>query len=73
MDARLSKIVKGVQGHVQENPGGDVDPGTLLQLEVLRSGFKDTFSEDDMIDAAEAVGVSKDDVLSWLEDFASYL
>jgi len=75
VDPRLQRIVKQAQSGPAMNPGGDdqQDAGTMLQLGLLRSGLKNEFSEDDMFEAAKAVGVPEDDIPSWLEDFASYL
>jgi len=76
VDPRLAAIMDRVRT-TQSNPAseGEVSPdaGWLLQLELLRSGDKESFSEDELIEALLALGVPEDDVPSWFEDLASYL
>lgn len=75
---KLQAIIDQVRSiQVQANPGQDddfiMDSSWLLQLELVRSGNKDEFSEDDLIEALVELGVDEDDIPSWFEDFASYL
>jgi len=77
VDPRLAAIMDRVRT-TQANPASDEgevspDAGWLLQLELLRSGDKESFSEDELIEALLALGVPEDDVPSWFEDLASYL
>jgi hypothetical protein len=76
IDPKLSAIMDRVRT-TQANGGPEEevapDAGWLLQLELLRSGDKDSFSEDELIEALIALGVPEDDVASWFEDLASYL
>lgn len=74
MDPRLKAIVDRVaEIQIKDNPAGEfeVDGAQILQLEMLRSGIE--FTEDDVIAAFRAVGVPDDDIVSTLEDFASYI
>jgi hypothetical protein len=77
IDPKLAAIIGRVRT-TQANPAseeGEVSPdaGWLLQLELLRSNEKDSFSEEELMEALEALGVPEDDIPSWFEDFASYL
>lgn len=65
----MTKIVKYVRSSVQSNP--PVDAGTRLQLELLRSGRQDEWTESEILEAAKAVGVA--DPVAFLDDFASWL
>jgi len=74
MDPRLARIVMDVNERVQSNPSDDdleVDAGTLLQLEILKSGVE--FSEADVLLAAENVGVDEENLIDWLEGMASWV
>ncbi len=74
MDPRLAQIVKDVNERVQSNPSDDdleIDAGTLLQLEILKSGTE--FSEADVLLAAEQVGVDEENLVDWLEGMASWV
>lgn len=73
MNSTLKRIVQQIKLIPKSNPGDDlpVDLGTLLQLEILKSGVE--FPEDDVIDAALAVGVPEGSLISWLEDMASWV
>ena len=77
LDSRLQTLVAGVQAmQARANPPEDgelLDGGWLLQLELLRSGQKLEFSEGELIEALQALGVPDDDIESWFEDLASYL
>jgi hypothetical protein len=78
IDPKLMTImdrVRTTQAQSNPSPEDEVTPdaGWLLQLELLRSGDKDSFSEDELIEALIALGVPEDDVASWFEDLASYL
>jgi len=74
MDPRLVRIVVDVNERVQSNPSDDdleIDAGTLLQLEILKSGVE--FSEADVLLAAENVGVDEENLIDWLEGMASWV
>jgi hypothetical protein len=74
MDPALAKIVRHVQGRVHENPEeAPVDPGMDLQLGIVRFKSKLRFTEDDVIQAAMAVGVAEKSVLDWVGNLASWV
>jgi hypothetical protein len=78
MDVRLTKLVDRVRStQVQSNPADEddvvIDSGWLLQLELLRSGLDLDFSEDELYEALQSLGVPEDDIPSWFEDLASYI
>lgn len=72
MDARLKKLVDEVLEYAS-NPPEEIDAGVQLQVALVDSGLKDEFDEAEVIEAAIAVGVPKDKVIDWLQDFASWL
>lgn len=75
MNSELLKIVQRVKGRYQQNPPEDdeflVDAGTLLQLEILKSGME--FSEADVLQAASLVGLPEGSLIDWLEQMASWV
>jgi hypothetical protein len=56
-----------------ENPADDVDRSTRLQQYLVDQGLKDSYTEDDLADAAVAVGVPPDEVHDFLDELASWL
>lgn len=75
MEKELSEIVQRVRAmQVKDNPGpGDIelDAGWLLQLELVRSDYE--FTEDELFEALNALGIPEEYQMSWFEDFASYV
>lgn len=73
MNPKLRKIVEKLKSGYQRNPDGDpeIDLGTLLQFEILRSG--EEFNEADVLKAAELVGVPEGSLIEWLEEMASWV
>ena len=74
MDPKLKKIVtdvKETEGGLSNPP--KVDKATRLQKELVSQGLQNEFSEDDIVEAALAMGVPADEIPSWLEDMASWL
>lgn len=72
MDAKLQRIVDRVKRMPAQNPSEDgVAPGTTLQVEIVRSDLE--FREADVLEAAGAVGVSREDLVAWLEEMASWI
>ena len=72
MNPRLLRIVRDVQGTYQSNPPEEgIDLGTLLQMEIVRSG--EEFDEADVLKAAEMVGVPEGELIAWLEEMASWV
>ena len=75
MNKELADIVRKVKGRFQQNPPEDdgllVDAGTLLQIEILRSG--EEFTEPDVLQAAFQVGVPEGSLIDWLEEMASWV
>ena len=72
MNPALRKIVDAVLAHPRQNPpDGEIDLGTLLQIEIVRSG--EEFDEADVLLAAEMVGVPEGDLIAWLEETASWV
>ena len=72
MNSALKKIVEGVLARPRQNPpDGEIDLGTLLQIEIVRSG--EEFDEADVLLAAEMVGVPEGDLIAWLEEMASWV
>lgn len=72
MNPRLLRIVRDVKETYRSNPPkDDVDLGTLLQMEIVRSG--EEFDEADVLKAAEMVGVQEGDLIAWLEEMASWV
>ena len=72
MDRRLLRIVRNVKETYQSNPPEEgIDLGTLLQMEIVRSG--EEFDEADVLKAAEMVGVPEGELISWLEEMASWV
>ena len=73
MNPILRQIVTKIKEIPKSNPPGEneVDLGTLLQIEIAKSG--DDFSEVDVLEAAQAVGVPEGELISWLEDMASWV
>jgi hypothetical protein len=69
----LATIVDRIRNRVRSNPGDmvEVDAGTLLQIEILQSGQE--FSEADVIQAAQQIGVPEGELLAWLEEMASWV
>ena len=67
MDPALQRMVKAVQ--VQANP--PEDPGLRLQRLVANS--KRAFSEENLMDALEAVGIPREKFPAWIEEMASQL
>lgn len=75
MDPQLKAIVERVKT-AQLNPDGDdvvVDASQLLQLEILREDLESDFSEEEIFQALEAIGLDENYWVAWLEDFASYV
>jgi len=80
MDPRLRQIVDEVKAHgrhegfrVGASSGGVSDGGALLQLTLVERGLQYEFDEDDLIEAAVAVGVDEDDAGDWVDSFATWL
>lgn len=73
MNRTLSAIVDQIRNRVRSNPDDmvEVDAGTLLQIEILQSGQE--FSEADVLQAAQLVGVPEGELLAWLEEMASWI
>jgi len=75
MNAELQKIVRRVNQRFQANPPEDddtlVDAGTLLQIEILQSGLE--FRENDVLEAAVAIGIPEGSLIDWLEEMASWV
>ncbi len=72
MDPILKRIVRNIQAMEKSNPPDeDIDLGTLLQMEIVRSG--EEFDEADVLKAAEMVGVPEGDLIAWLEEMASWV
>ncbi len=72
MDPILKRIVQNIQAMERSNPpSGDIDLGTLLQMEIVRSG--EEFDEADVLKAAEMIGVPEGDLIAWLEEMASWV
>lgn len=67
----LQEVVAAARAMSRQNP--PVDAGTALQLELKARGLENSFDEDQIIEAAEAVGVPKDEIQSFLEQVASWL
>ena len=75
MNAKLAAMVQRVKDRCLENPPEDddalIDGGTLLQIEIAQSG--ESFSEDDVLEAALKVGLSKESLIDFLEEMASWV
>lgn len=72
MNPTLRRIVQGIQEVQRSNPPEDgIDLGTLLQMEIVRSG--EEFDEADVLKAAEMIGVPEGDLIAWLEEMASWV
>jgi hypothetical protein len=75
MDNELSKILQEVKSaQVQMNPGSGEDPvdaGWLLMVKLVQSDFE--FTEDELFEALDELGVPEEHQMSWFEDFASYV
>lgn len=67
----LQLVVDAARAVSRQNP--PVDAGTALQLELKARGLENRYDEDQIIEAAEAVGVPKDGIQSFLEQIASWL
>ena len=72
MNPNLKRIVDGIMTF-QSNPGhGEfVDGSLLLQVELLKNG--ESYSEDDLFEALEALGVPEQEQASWFERYASWV
>ena len=75
MNAKLAAMVERVNDRILQNPPEDentlIDGGTLLQIEIAQSG--EAFQEEDVIEAALKIGISKDSLIDFLEEMASWV
>lgn len=67
----LQEAVEAARAASRQNP--PIDAGTALQMELKNRSLEHAFDEDQVIEAAEAVGVPKDGIQSFLEQMASWL
>lgn len=67
----LRDVVEAARAMSRQNP--PIDAGTALQMELKNRRLEYEFDEDQIIEAAEAVGVPKDEINSFLEQMASWL
>lgn len=67
----LQEVVDVARALSRQNP--PLDAGIALQMELKNRRLEYEFDEDQIIEAAEAVGVPKDEINSFLEQMASWL
>lgn len=72
MNPSLKQIVEGIK-KVQSNPdqGELIDGSFLLQFELVKSG--ESYSEDDLFEALDSLGVPEQEQTSWFERYASWI
>jgi hypothetical protein len=71
MDARLKKVVETVEVFARE--GDPLAMTTRLQEVLNVEGLRHTFTEDELREALDRLGVDPDDQDSWFEEMASWL
>ena len=72
MNPSLKQIVEGIR-RTQSNPdrGEFIDGSLLLQFELVKCG--ESFTEDDLFEALDVLGVSEQEQASWFERYASWI
>lgn len=72
MNPSLKRIVEGIKAF-QSNPepADLVDGSLLLQFELVKCG--ESYSEDDLFEALDSLGVPEQEQASWFERFASWV
>lgn len=73
MDRRLAHIVESLQGGAGRRANPMASPSRALQAAIVEAGLKQDFTEDDLLEAAERMGLDDDDAAAFLEELASWL
>ena len=72
MNPTLKRIVDGIKTFQSNpDPGEFVDGSLLLQVELLKNG--ESYIEDDLFEALDALGVPEQEQASWFERYASWV
>jgi hypothetical protein len=72
VNPKLKRIVEEIRAfQANPEPGDFIDGSLLLQFELVKSG--ESYTEDDLFEALDALGVPEQEQASWFERYASWI